>query len=138
MIKTILVPMSGSTSDDSVFATALEVPRPMDAHLDFYHVRLSASEAAVRSVHFQFCPAAVLGSALTQLESREDAFSCATVERFEAFCDIHAIPRLDRPAGGTGLSARRIEETMVTCRYVKSCSAASPSPSSSKPKCPCC
>jgi hypothetical protein len=50
MIKTVFVPMSGSTSDDSVFATALEVAKPLDAHLDFYHVRLSATEAAVRSL----------------------------------------------------------------------------------------
>lgn len=110
MIKTIFVPMSGSTSDDSVFATALEVAKPLDAHLDFYHVRFSVSEAAVRSVPLQFCPATVLSASLTQLESREEAFSDATLERFEAFCELHAIPRLDRATASPGLSARRIEE----------------------------
>jgi nucleotide-binding universal stress UspA family protein len=110
MIKTIFVPMSGSTSDDSVFVTAFEVARPLDAHLDFYHVRLSGSEAAARSVPLQFCPATVLGAALTQLESREEAYSDAAMGRFEAFCGVHAIPLLERPSTGTGLSAWRIEE----------------------------
>jgi hypothetical protein len=36
MIKTILVPSSGSSTDASVFATALAIARPMASHLDFY------------------------------------------------------------------------------------------------------
>jgi hypothetical protein len=54
MIKTILVPTSGSSSDESVFATALALARVMLAHLEFYHLRLTASEAAVRSPHVQY------------------------------------------------------------------------------------
>lgn len=110
MIKTIFVPMSGSTSDDSVLATALEVAKPLDAHLDCYHVRLSETKAAVRSVPLQYCPGSVLNAALTQSESHQEEFSDATFDRFEAFCDAHAIPRLDRPGAGAGLSARCVEE----------------------------
>ena len=43
MFKTILVPASGSGTDKAVFATALGLGRPFDAHLQFLHVRLTAS-----------------------------------------------------------------------------------------------
>ena len=36
MIKTILVPASGSSTDEPVFATALAAARALAAHLDFY------------------------------------------------------------------------------------------------------
>jgi hypothetical protein len=64
MIKTILVPASGSATDDPVFATALAAARPLAAHLEFYHVHLSATEAAVRAPHVDFCVGAALPLAL--------------------------------------------------------------------------
>lgn len=40
MIKTILVPATGSDADTAVFASALAVARRFDAHLDFLHIRV--------------------------------------------------------------------------------------------------
>ena len=45
MIRTILVPTSGSETDAVVFETALAAARPCQAHLEFFHVRVSAGEA---------------------------------------------------------------------------------------------
>lgn len=42
MIKTILVPASGTETDLMIFETALAFARPLNAHLDFYHVRITA------------------------------------------------------------------------------------------------
>jgi nucleotide-binding universal stress UspA family protein len=71
MIKKILVPTSGTRNDDKVFATALSVARPLAAHLEFYHVRLSACEAAVRSRHVEYCRGAAMSEALDHLRQRE-------------------------------------------------------------------
>ena len=43
MIKTILVPSTGTDADAGVFATALAVARPFGAHLGFLHVRVDAA-----------------------------------------------------------------------------------------------
>ncbi|HXR88891.1 MAG TPA: hypothetical protein VN750_01270 [Steroidobacteraceae bacterium] len=55
MIKTIFVPASGSSTDASVFATALALARPLEAHLRLHHVHLSACAAAVHAPHVEFC-----------------------------------------------------------------------------------
>ena len=47
MIKTILVPATGSDGDSTVFASALMVARAFAAHLDFLHVRPDAAATAV-------------------------------------------------------------------------------------------
>jgi hypothetical protein len=46
MIKTILVPATGSDTDSGVFASALAVARPFGAHIDFLHVRIDAATFA--------------------------------------------------------------------------------------------
>ena len=43
MIKTILVPATGSDAEPGVFASALAVARPLSAHLGFLHIRLDAA-----------------------------------------------------------------------------------------------
>ena len=47
MIKTILVPATGTDLDGSVFASALTMARPFAAHLDFLHVRADAISLAM-------------------------------------------------------------------------------------------
>ena len=46
MIKSILVPATGSDSDNAVFASALAIARVFDSHLDFLHVRVDAAAVA--------------------------------------------------------------------------------------------
>jgi nucleotide-binding universal stress UspA family protein len=45
MIRTILVPASGSETDAIVFETALAAARLCQAHLVFFHIRVSSGEA---------------------------------------------------------------------------------------------
>jgi protein required for attachment to host cells len=47
MIKTIFVPASGSSTDASVFATALVLARSLEAHLHLHHVHLSADRQRI-------------------------------------------------------------------------------------------
>jgi nucleotide-binding universal stress UspA family protein len=115
MIKKILVPTSGGRSDAKVFATALAVARPLAAHLEFYHVRLSDCEAAVRSRHVEFCRGAAMTDALKRLQQREAALAMDATLHFEAFCEANDIPIVATPlpVGNGALSAHFEQETDV-------------------------
>jgi nucleotide-binding universal stress UspA family protein len=113
MIKKILVPTSGDRSDEKVFATALSVARPLAAHLEFYHVRLSDCEAAVRSRHVDFCRGAAMTAALKHLHQREAALSMDAIHHFEAFCAVNEIPMIAKPTpGGNGALSAHFEQEM--------------------------
>jgi hypothetical protein len=53
-MKTILVPVGGSDADASVLKTALALARPLAAHLELVHVRVTPGEAAVHTPHVEF------------------------------------------------------------------------------------
>ena len=110
MIRNILVPTSGSSSDEAVFSTALAMARPLAAHLDFYHVRLSAGEAAVRSPHADFCMGAAIPQTLTSLREKESALSAAAAEHVRSFCTKHAIEFRTAPGLSKTISASYREE----------------------------
>ena len=101
MIKSILVPTSGTQTDDGVFAAALAVARPLAAHLDFYHLRLSAREAAVRSPHTQFCAPSVINDALDLLQRQEEHLSAVAVKHFIEFCAENKLAVRQVPASGS-------------------------------------
>jgi hypothetical protein len=64
----ILVPTSGSDTDAVVFETALVAARPCQAHLEFFHVRVSAGEALRYREHARFARGKALRGALGELE----------------------------------------------------------------------
>jgi nucleotide-binding universal stress UspA family protein len=111
MIKTILVPISGSDTDTRVFSTALSVARPLAAHLKFFHVRLSACEAAIRTRHVEHCVGPAINSALHALEQDQVERSETAVEQAEAFCAMEGISLRDSPSVAATVTAEIIEET---------------------------
>jgi len=111
VIKTIFVPASGTQTDDAVFAAALAVARPLAAHLDVYHQRLSVCEAAARTPHVQFCAGPALNGALADLEQRDDNLSAVARNHFEKFCAENAIAVGQTSAAMDDVSANWIEET---------------------------
>jgi hypothetical protein len=98
MIKIILVPTSGSDTDARVFSAALSIARPLSAHLQFFHVRLSACEAAVRTRHVEFCVGPAINSALNFLDKDQAVRSGTAIERARAFCAKEGVPFRDRPS----------------------------------------
>lgn len=91
MIKTILVPASGSDTDQRVFATTLSIARPLAAHIEFIHVRLSPSEAAVHTPHVEYCVGSAISSALNDLERKQADQSANALAHVNAFCSAHEI-----------------------------------------------
>ena len=110
MMKTILVPTSGSDSDESVFHSALAAGRPLGAHLCFLHLRLTAATAALNA-HLEFCPGPVIVDAFEALKEQELVRSAQAIEHFEAFCGTHGVPVREAPDASTGLSASWLEES---------------------------
>jgi nucleotide-binding universal stress UspA family protein len=111
MIKTIFVPASGTQADQYTFAAALAVAKPLGAHLDFYHQRTSACEAAIQLPHVQFCVGTAIPHALARLDQRDEDLSDLAAKHFGEFCEANKIPvRQDGGAMGD-VSASWTEET---------------------------
>jgi nucleotide-binding universal stress UspA family protein len=108
-MKTILVPAAGSDSDLAPFETALAAARPLGAHLDFLHIRISAGEAAPFIPHLGFARGAAIHAALHKLEDLAETRSAAAARQVHEFCRRHAIV-LGDPPQRRGLSAAWREE----------------------------
>jgi nucleotide-binding universal stress UspA family protein len=114
-MRTILVPTSGSSTDEPVFATALAAARAVNAHLDFYHVRLSSGQAAARAPHVAFCVGEALPAALHVLTEDTERLAKASREHMQAFCERNAVEIRDRPEYGHNVSASFLEENDWDC-----------------------
>jgi nucleotide-binding universal stress UspA family protein len=108
-MKTIFVPTSGNSTDHAVFATALAVATPFGSHLEFYHQRLSACEAAVRARHVEFCMGPALTDALDSLRQQDEKLSANASEHFREFCAKHAIRIQMTPDGTPAVTAQYLD-----------------------------
>jgi nucleotide-binding universal stress UspA family protein len=110
MMKTILVLTGGSETDRAVFDTALAAARPLGAHLEFLHIRISAGQAALFTPHVDFARGPALREAVDRLEAGAAARSAAAASLFLRFCKQAAIEIADVPSGSIGVSASWREE----------------------------
>ena len=110
MIKTILVPTSGSDTDKSVFDTAFALGRSLGAHLSFFHVNLSPVAAAAQA-HLEFCQGSELAAALEGLRQHEEVRSARARKHFETFCVENRIPVDKVPSAMGRISASWLEQT---------------------------
>jgi nucleotide-binding universal stress UspA family protein len=110
-MKKILVTASGGAIDSVVFATALAAARPLDAHLEFFHLRVSVGEAARHVPHVAFARGAGLRHALQEIQVDDEARSAAAQSAFAAFCAQFEIPTALHPTGYRGVTASLREES---------------------------
>jgi nucleotide-binding universal stress UspA family protein len=111
MIKTIFIPTAGSGTDDAVFTTALVAGRALRAHLNFYHVRQSIWEAAVRERHFEFREGPSINAAVGQVRDDEALLAGRARQHAQQFCSTHAIPLSATLSAGAGVTAEITEES---------------------------
>jgi nucleotide-binding universal stress UspA family protein len=109
-MKTILVPVGGGEKDEAVFQTALGIARPLSAHLDFYHVRVSLGEAAVHTPHFDFAMGSALLPAMDELQGQLDGRAAGARSHVNDFCRRFEIAIVDTPRGSDSVSASWCEE----------------------------
>jgi nucleotide-binding universal stress UspA family protein len=109
MIKTILVPATGSDSDNAVFVSALAVARVFGAHLEFLHVRPDAAAMAV-GMAADGGGATMVGSLITRLEEEADARETKANQLFQDFCKGEGLALCDAPPAPSGPSARWLRQ----------------------------
>lgn len=98
MIKTILVPATGSEPDTATFAAALQVARLFAAHLDVLHVRLDTVEVAVAMTADG--GVALAPGLIEQLEQQVHEREAKAQHLFAQFCAREGIDMAATAAGG--------------------------------------
>ena len=109
MIKTILVPATGSDSDSAVFVSALAVARAFAAHLDFLHVRPDAAATAV-AMASDGGGATVVGGLIDRLEEEASEREEKAKRLFQGLCEREGLAVRDAPPGSQAPSARWLRE----------------------------
>jgi nucleotide-binding universal stress UspA family protein len=109
MIKTILVPATGSDSDKAVFASALTVARAFAAHLEFLHVRPDAAATAV-AMASDGGGATMVGSLINRLEEEASQREEKAKRLFEGFCEREGLAVRDASPGPQAPSAQWLRE----------------------------
>ena len=109
MIKTILVPATGSDRDGAVFASALAVARPFAAHLEFLHVRPDAAATAV-AMASDGGGATMVGGLIDRLEEEASQREEKAKQLFDGFCQREGLALHDAPSGPPGPSAQWLRE----------------------------
>jgi nucleotide-binding universal stress UspA family protein len=114
-MKSVLVPIGGSDSDEVVFETALAAARPFGAHLQFLHVRLGVGAVAQNTPHMDFAGGAALRAGLEQLEKERDARAAGAVQHVQALCARSKVELCGtaRLAGGVTASCHEEEGDAV-------------------------
>jgi nucleotide-binding universal stress UspA family protein len=110
MIKTILVPTSGSDTDFITFKTALAVARLFRAHIEFFHVQVNTGEALRYSPHIGFARGPGLRNAIDRQERESRARFRAGNQHFRDFCKRHKLKVTDAPGWSLRVSASWHEE----------------------------
>jgi nucleotide-binding universal stress UspA family protein len=110
MIRTILVPVSGSDTDAGVFATALALAQPLAAHLQFFHLHLSPGEAALHAPHVDFSRGPAITEALKTLRRQGNTLAANARVNCQKFCDTHGVRFQDGPSAEQAVSASWVEE----------------------------
>jgi hypothetical protein len=110
MIRTILVPTSGSETDTVVFETALTAARPCQAHLEFFHVRVSSGEALRYMPHATFARGTALHCVLQELKEESETRWDAAQRHVREFCKQHKIKMAEAPDQSPSISASWREE----------------------------
>ena len=105
MIKTILVPASGSEKDMVVFGTALKAAQIHDAHLAFYHLRPPASEALVHEPHTGFALGKALRNLLDDLVEVHNRRAMLAEHHVRDFCARSKISVTDTPLAVEAVTA---------------------------------
>jgi nucleotide-binding universal stress UspA family protein len=118
MIKTILVPSTGSDADAVAFAAAGSIARLFDAHVEALHVRLDPVELAV-AMSTEGSGGPLLEGIIDHLSRDADDAEARARTGFTEFCQKASLPLVTSPDGqGTGASAQFRVETGQEARWI--------------------
>jgi nucleotide-binding universal stress UspA family protein len=96
MIKTILVPATGSQTDDAVFTSALVTARTFNAHLGFLHVRVDAGAMAA-TMATDGSGAAMVSGLVQRIDEEATRREDIARQSFQRFCERERVAIEDTP-----------------------------------------
>ena len=102
--------MSGSETDRVVLSAAWALAQPLQAHLEFLHLRLKLDDAAGRSALVGTSQGPTLRDALSRLALEHGNLSASAANYARQFCLEHGIGLCDAPGAGAP-SAVCLEES---------------------------
>jgi nucleotide-binding universal stress UspA family protein len=109
MIKTILVPATGSDADTGVFASALAVARPFGAHLGFLHIRID-SAAFAATIMPEVSSPQVVTDLISRTEEEAEQREQKAKQLFESFCRREGLVVAGTQSGQSGHSTKWLRE----------------------------
>jgi nucleotide-binding universal stress UspA family protein len=109
MIRTILVPAIGSSSDDAVFTSALTLARVSEAHLSFLHIRVNAAAMAA-TMAADGSGATMIAGLVDRIEEEAKQREERAKQRFERFCERERLVVSASPGFQPGPSAEWLGE----------------------------
>jgi nucleotide-binding universal stress UspA family protein len=118
MIKTILVPATGSQTDDAVFTSALAVATAFNAHLDLLHVRVDAP-AMVAAMATDGSGAAMVSGLIERIDEEATRREDAARQLFQRFCERERLAIEDTPAGQQSPTAQWLRQTGDEAYWVR-------------------
>src|SRR5208282_6381984 len=110
-MKTILVPVGGTSTDRAVFETAYAAAQMFRSHLAFFHLHIDVFEAARHQPHVEFAMGAGLRAAFDEVEEEQEMRAVTGKENFRELCRTRAIEIVDAPTPVDSVTARWREET---------------------------
>jgi nucleotide-binding universal stress UspA family protein len=97
MIRYILVPATGSDTDQAVFQSALAIARPWAAHIVFLHVQPDAQKVFVAMASTDMGGGAAYGDLFASLEREAAARQTSTERQVREFCAREQIAFVSAP-----------------------------------------
>jgi hypothetical protein len=104
-MKTILVYVNGTAGDLAVLATALQVGRLFNAHLNCLHVVPDRRALVARATNVDLTEAMLLTDAIRALETEAARRVAHARKIFFAFCEDKHLAHLDAPQNSVSVSA---------------------------------
>jgi nucleotide-binding universal stress UspA family protein len=104
-MKSFLIPIGGSETDEPLFAAALAAARPFSSHLQFLHVHIGPGQAAANMPHTSFAMGPALANALRDLDVKAQTRSATAAQHFRDFCARSGIEICDAPDHTKGVTA---------------------------------
>jgi nucleotide-binding universal stress UspA family protein len=109
MIKTILVPATGTDTDTGALAAALAVARQFEAHIDMLHVRVDGAAMAA-TMAADGGGGVMLSGLIERIDAEAGQRESAAQALFQAFCGRERLTIADAPAGEARATAQWLRQ----------------------------
>jgi len=110
MIKTVLVHLTGSETDDTSLQTALQIVRPFGGHLNCLRTRLDSDGRVEVASNVAMASAIAVSETVNALRSQDVQFTEQAQCNFNKFCENEILLSSEKPKPGAEITAAWVEK----------------------------